>query len=395
MKRLIRRPRFTGVALSVLVLMVAPIAACGGGGSGTTYTPPPIPISPCTVTQQTPTAFRGGGGFDARSIPAARTLPGSEWDSGYTIVPLVTQVTLSQPTSGQIQGAHVAQRGSLAASVGHLNRNVSSPLCSGTVPVSCTQGVMLGGGFDIRSASGVSVVASYPSSANSWTVTILDGNSATQTVMLYTGCVTPNKGYPSLKITIFNTGPVKPHGHPPDVAVATCPSESGLALDGGFMLNLPKNLPQDATVNVIASYPTMSPAPAPTPTPSGGATPKYDEWAVQAYTSSGDVSEVAYVECETTSSGTYPVDVQFSSLTVASNSSRQAGIPNSMCPPNYALTGGGFSTNDTGDPAADTAMSFQLDNGMFGSGYLKQWDVAAFNSDTTHSHSATVYAVCV
>lgn len=391
-----RRLRFTGVTLSVLVLMVAPIAACGGsstGGGG---------ISQCN----TQSAFKGGGRFDATSISTTRThpdlLPSGNIDSGHAVVSYSVTMTLSQPPtptsnttteSSHVEGALLTQHTGSGTFDGGLTKDVSSSLCSGTVTASCKQGDMVGGGYSIDAGAGAAgilrVVASYPSNTG-WTVNVLNGTSTSHKVTAYAACTiyepsgtptpvpTPTSGDGNLGLTVPSPMSMLIGAKDSKTVTTSCPSGM-VAIGGGFRLT-----PQSPATPESSAYITSS-----QPTADGTG------WTVGAHadsTATDGITAFAYAVCAmnltSVSNLTKPVSFTVSNGSAQGTNSCSSG----------GMTGGGFTISN---PDTYETLFVQTDGPVSADGVsFKQWGVTAFNNGSESatpsvSPSFEVDAVCM
>jgi hypothetical protein len=228
---------------------------------------------------------------------------------------------------------------------------------SGTATAGCQSGEqMLSGGYYVQDTNTLyNAEASYPSAANAWSASITNNTPQAMTLYAYVVCLNANY---SLGIQIVNNS-AAPFTSGTVVDTVACPGGS-VVLGGGF-----KSTPANSGFVV-------------------GSTPGSSGWGMATRHSGGTVTETVYALCATRNVTAGPQGS--APFTVAASSDGQLSM---SCAAGLWLTGGGYSNSD---PSGDANNLYYLSGPASDD---SRWWAEVHNRDSTSSHGARVWTVCV
>jgi hypothetical protein len=229
-----------------------------------------------------------------------------------------------------------------------------------SVSASCRAGEqMVSGGYFIISADhNYSPYANYPSSPNTWTVTVKAAGSASYSLQTYVGCLKAN--YPlATKIVTAAANVAKGASQ---TATASCPA-GGVVTGGGFSLSAP--------VGVASTTAPVSGL--------GG-------WTVVATGSADALKATTYALCATRNLAIAPESkLEFNIFNQNDSGQQSVGCKSD----GQWLLGGGYSVNDD---SADGKIAWELNAATAD---YSRWFAQGRNVDAASPHRVTLWGVCV
>jgi hypothetical protein len=244
---------------------------------------------------------------------------------------------------------------------------------------------MLSGGYVIEHASGdMRVAESYPSGANTWTVTANNNTGTAATLDADINCVRVDLAS-AQTVVPAPTSVIVPAGAGATTTVVACPA--GLVPTGGGFRLAPAG---SASVGGARFLAGALPGVALSGAPSAAilaSQPEAGGWQVAAASLYTPFTASAYAVCWNAQHwSTISADGS-----VPAGASAQADAGFERCPTGTTLTGGGFTI---ADPAAFGLLLVQRSGDNIDGTVLSDWTAAASNIDTSAAHSLSAAGIC-